>query len=183
MDLVKQVSILGSTSTIGVNTLDVISTNRDKYSVFALTANTNIDLLEKQCRGYVTTYAALRDETLVEELDERLADIATEVIGGDKGLCEVASHPDTDIIMAASVGSAGLQPTLAAVRAGKRILLANKESLVMSGKLFMEEVRSNEATLLPIDSEHNAISQCLANGAKEHASGVKRLILTGSGGP
>ena len=179
----KQVSILGSTSTIGVNTLDVISTNRDKYSVFALTANTNIDLLEKQCRGYVPTYAALRDETLVEELDERLADIATEVIGGDKGLCEVASHPDTDIIMAAIVGSAGLQPTLAAVRAGKRILLANKESLVMSCKLFMEEVRSNEATLLPIDSEHNAIYQCLANGAEEYASGVKRLILTGSGGP
>jgi 1-deoxy-D-xylulose-5-phosphate reductoisomerase len=183
MAIVKQVSILGSTSTIGVNTLDVISTNRDKYSVFALTANTNIDLLEQQCRRYVPAYAALRDETLVEELDERLSDIPTEVMGGDKSLCDVASHPDTDMIMAAIVGSAGLQPTLAAVRAGKRILLANKESLVMSGKLFMEEVRCNEATLLPIDSEHNAIYQCLANGAKEHASGVKRLILTGSGGP
>ena len=117
MAIVKQVSILGSTSTIGVNTLDVISTNRDKYSVFALTANTNIDLLEQQCRRYVPAYAALRDETLVEELDERLSDIPTEVIGGDKSLCDVASHPDTDMIMAAIVGSAGLQPTLAAVRA------------------------------------------------------------------
>ena len=179
----KQVTILGSTSTIGVNTLDVISTNPDKYSVFALTANTNIDLIEKQCRTHVPTYAALRHEKLAEELGERLSDLPTVVMGGDNSLCDVASHSDTDMVMAAIVGSAGLQPTLAAVRAGKRILLANKESLVMSGKLFMEEVRSNEATLLPIDSEHNAIYQCLANGAEGHASGVKRLILTGSGGP
>ncbi len=179
----KQVSILGSTSTIGVNTLDVISTNRDKYCIFALTANTNIDLLEQQCRTYVPTYAAFRDETLAQQLNGRLSDISTEVVGGDKSLCDVASHPDTDMVMAAIVGSAGLQPTLAAVRAGKRVLLANKESLVMSGKLFMEEVRRNEATLLPIDSEHNAIYQCLANGAEAHAAGVKRLILTGSGGP
>jgi len=180
---VKQVTILGSTSTIGVNTLDVISTNRDKYSVFALTANTNIDLLEQQCRTYAPTYAALRHEKLARELGERLSDLPTVVVGGDNSLCDVASHPDTDMVMAAILGSAGLQPTLAAVRAGKRILLANKESLVMSGKLFMEQVRSNEAMLLPIDSEHNAIYQCLANGAVGHASGVKRLILTGSGGP
>ncbi|HAK52965.1 MAG TPA: 1-deoxy-D-xylulose-5-phosphate reductoisomerase [Gammaproteobacteria bacterium] len=179
----KQVTILGSTSTIGVNTLDVISTNRDKYSVFALTANTNIDLLEQQCRTYAPTYAALRHEKLARELGERLSDLPTVVVGGDNSLCDVASHPDTDMVMAAILGSAGLQPTLAAVRAGKRILLANKESLVMSGKLFMEQVRSNEAMLLPIDSEHNAIYQCLANGAVGHASGVKRLILTGSGGP
>ena len=179
----KQVTILGSTSTIGVNTLDVISINRDKYSVFALTANTNIDLLEQQCRTYAPTYAALRHEKLARELGERLSDLPTVVVGGDNSLCDVASHPDTDMVMAAILGSAGLQPTLAAVRAGKRILLANKESLVMSGKLFMEQVRSNEAMLLPIDSEHNAIYQCLANGAVGHASGVKRLILTGSGGP
>lgn len=183
MGIVKQVTILGSTSTIGVNTLDVISTNRDKYSVFALTANTNIDLLEQQCRTYAPTYAALRHEKLARELGERLSDLPTVVVGGDNSLCDVASHPDTDMVMAAILGSAGLQPTLAAVRAGKRILLANKESLVMSGKLFMEQVRSNEAMLLPIDSEHNAIYQCLANGAVGHASGVKRLILTGSGGP
>ena len=179
----KKVTILGSTSTVGVNTLDVIASNHEHYEVFALTANTNVDLLEQQCRTFKPKFAVLRDEVSAGLLRDRLADLSTEVLGGSAGLCDVAGHGDADMVMASIVGAAGLEPTLAAVRAGKRILLANKESLVMSGSLFMAEVKQSGAELLPIDSEHNAIYQCLANGAKEHAEGVKRLILTGSGGP
>jgi len=179
----KKVTILGSTSTVGVNTLDVIASNHGHYEVFALTANTNVDLLEQQCRTFKPQFTVLRDEASALALRDRLADLATEVLGGSASLCDVAGHGDVDMVMASIVGAAGLEPTLASVRAGKRILLANKESLVMSGSLFMAEVQQSGAELLPIDSEHNAIYQCLANGAKEHAEGVKRLILTGSGGP
>ena len=179
----RQITILGSTSTIGVNTLDVIATNSDRYGVFALTANTNVELMAEQCRRFLPKYAVLRDEGCARELAAMIADLPTEVLGGDQSLCDIAGHGDADMVMAAIVGAAGLQPTLAAVRAGKRILLANKESLVMSGALFMTAVKQSGSELLPIDSEHNAIFQCLANGATGHAAGVKRLILTGSGGP
>lgn len=179
----KKVTILGSTSTVGVNTLDVIACNHEQYEAFALTANTNVDLLEQQCRTFKPKFAVLLDEASAQQLHDRLIDLPTEVLGGSQSLCDIAGLGEADMVMAAIVGAAGLEPTLASVRAGKRILLANKESLVMSGSLFMAEVRQSGAELLPIDSEHNAIYQCLANGAKAHAAGVKRLILTGSGGP
>ena len=179
----KQVTVLGSTGTIGIKTLAVIKANPERYGVFALAANTNLELLEQQCRLFKPQYAVLRDKNSALELATRLSDLTTTVFGGEDSLCDVASHTEVDIVMAAIVGAAGLKPTLEAVRGGKRVLLANKEALVMSGTLFISEVNRCQATLLPIDSEHNAIYQCLANGSKEHSSGVERLILTGSGGP
>ena len=179
----KQVTVLGSTGAIGIKTLAVIKANPDRYGVFALAANTNLELLEQQCRLFKPQYAVLRDKNSALELATRLSDLNTTVFGGEDSLCDVASHTEVDIVMAAIVGAAGLKPTLEAVRGGKRVLLANKEALVMSGTLFISEVNRCQATLLPIDSEHNAIYQCLANGSKEHSSGVERLILTGSGGP
>ncbi|OUV68072.1 MAG: 1-deoxy-D-xylulose-5-phosphate reductoisomerase [Gammaproteobacteria bacterium TMED133] len=179
----KQVTVLGSTGTIGRKTLAVIKANPERYGVFALAANTNLELLEQQCRLFKPQYAVLRDKSSALELATRLSDLTTTVFGGEDSLCDVASHTEVDIVMAAIVGAAGLKPTLEAVRGGKRVLLANKEALVMSGTLFISEVNRCQATLLPIDSEHNAIYQCLANGSKEYSSGVQRLILTGSGGP
>ena len=179
----KQISVLGSTGTIGINTLAVIEANAELYEVFALTANTNLALLEQQCRVFRPRYAVLREKSIALELAARISDLSTIVLGGEESLCDVASHPGVDIVMAAIVGAAGLKPTLEAVRAGGRVLLANKEALVMSGSLFISEVNNYKTTLLPIDSEHNAIYQCLANGAKRHCSGVERLILTASGGP
>ncbi len=179
----KQISVLGSTGTIGINTLAVIEANAELYEVFALTANTNLALLEQQCRVFRPRYAVLREKNIALELAARLSDLSTIVLGGEESLCDVASHSGVDIVMAAIVGAAGLKPTLEAVRAGGRVLLANKEALVMSGSLFISEVNNYKTTLLPIDSEHNAIYQCLANGAKRHCSGVERLILTASGGP
>jgi 1-deoxy-D-xylulose-5-phosphate reductoisomerase len=181
--MTQQVAILGATGTIGVNTLDVIRRNPERYGVFALTANKNWQLLEQQCREFCPRFAVLRDETAAASLNQALSDVNTKVLGGSEALCSVVSEPDLDTVMAAIVGAAGLQPTLAAVNAGKRMLLANKEALVMSGELFMQAVIDSGAVLLPIDSEHNAIYQCLANGAADHAGGVKRLWLTGSGGP
>lgn len=179
----KQITVLGSTGTIGLNTLAVIEANPNLYEVFALTANTNMVSLEQQCRVFRPKYAVLREKSIALELAARISDLSTVVLGGEESLCDVASHSEVDIVMAAIVGAAGLKPTLEAVRTGGRVLLANKEALVMSGSLFISEVNNYSTTLLPIDSEHNAIYQCLANGAKNHCSGVERLILTGSGGP
>ena len=179
----KQITVLGSTGTIGLNTLAVIEANPNLYEVFALTANTNMAALEQQCRVFRPQYAVLREKSIALELANRISDLSTVVLGGEESLCDVASHSGVDIVMAAIVGAAGLKPTLEAVRTGGRVLLANKEALVMSGSLFISEVNTYNTTLLPIDSEHNAIYQCLANGAKSHCSGVERLILTGSGGP
>ncbi len=179
----RQVTVLGSTGSIGVRTLDVISRNPGQYGVFALAANTSHELMASQCREFQPKYAVLRDEASAGILRSAVSDLPVEVLGGDRHLCEIAGHEDADTVMAAIVGAAGLQPTLSAVKAGKRTLLANKESLVMSGTLFMEEVRRHQTVLLPIDSEHSAIYQSLANGAEGHALGVRRLILTGSGGP
>ena len=139
--------------------------------------------LEQQCRVFRPQYAVLREKSIALELANRISDLSTVVLGGEESLCDVASHSGVDIVMAAIVGAAGLKPTLEAVRTGGRVLLANKEALVMSGSLFISEVNTYNTTLLPIDSEHNAIYQCLANGAKSYCSGVERLILTGSGGP
>ena len=186
----KRLTVCGATGSIGVSTLDVVSRNRSRYEVFALTAHSNVDMLAAQCRQWRPRFAVMSDDSAAVRLAAMLssAESKTEVLAGTSGLQHVASHPDVDYVMAAIVGGAGLVPTLAAARAGKRVLLANKEALVMSGRLFMDAVRESDADLLPIDSEHNAIYQCMPGrtpGASAHGPGrgVRRILLTGSGGP
>lgn len=181
----QSVTVLGSTGSIGISTLDVLARHPDRYSVYALTANTSVDELFAQVMAFAPRYAVLREEAVAGAFAERLraAGSKAEVLSGETGLCEVAAA--ADITMAAIVGAAGLLPTLAAVEAGKKVLLANKESLVMAGQLFIDAVAKSGATLLPIDSEHNAIFQCLPLAAEGgiKAQGVQRILLTGSGGP
>ena len=181
------VTILGATGSIGVNTLDVISQHQDRYKVFALTANSNVEVLAKQCIEWNPKYAVMADEASADQLEQRLRaqGVETEVLAGLAGHEYVARHAETDYVMAAIVGAAGLLPTLAAARAGKRVLLANKEALVMSGRLFMDAIRDHHAELLPIDSEHNAIFQCMPADISKglEKSGVKRILITASGGP
>ncbi|HCB40356.1 MAG TPA: 1-deoxy-D-xylulose-5-phosphate reductoisomerase [Gammaproteobacteria bacterium] len=187
MSTVQNISVLGSTGSIGVSTLDVLRQHRGRYRAFALTAHTNVDDLFRQVLEFMPRYAVLLEDSRAEELRNRLrqAGSDTEVLAGMDGLVAVAEHADVDQVMAAIVGAAGLLPTLAAVRSGKRVLLANKEALVMSGQLFMSAVKRSGAELLPIDSEHNAIFQCMpvdfADGLGR--KGVSRILLTGSGGP
>ncbi|MDH3386936.1 MAG: 1-deoxy-D-xylulose-5-phosphate reductoisomerase [Gammaproteobacteria bacterium] len=182
----KLLTILGATGSIGQSTLDIVARHRDQYALYALTANNNLDKMIELCRRFEPRYAVMRDAHCARLLSDRIADLPTEVLAGEPGLAEVAAAAEVDIVVAAIVGAVGLLPTLAAIRAGKRILLANKESLVMAGALFMDEVRQYEAELLPVDSEHNAIFQCLPPGAvgrKVSEQGVFKIILTGSGGP
>ena len=182
----QRVCVLGSTGSIGVSTLDVLERHPDQFSVFALTARERIAELAQQCRRFSPRYAVVLDEGRAQALRELLApaDLPTEVLCGVEGLCRVASDTEVDVVMAAIVGAAGLRPTLAAVKAGKKVLLANKESLVMAGPVFMSALAESEAELLPIDSEHNAIFQCLPYPCADLASsGVERILLTGSGGP
>jgi len=179
----SRITILGSTGSIGANTLDVIARNTDRYEVYALTAFQRVDALFDQCCRFKPRIAVLPDQKLASDLRDRLKvhGVDTKVLSSEQGLVEVAADDRADTVMAAIVGAAGLLPTLAAAQAGKKILLANKESLVMSGALFMTTVRESGAQLLPIDSEHNAIFQCLPSGnVTPH---VKRLLLTASGGP
>jgi len=184
---VKGVCILGATGSIGVNTLDVVARHPDKYKIVALSANSQVDRLVEQCVQYQPEYAVIANENAVEELKRKLKskNISAQVLAGVEGLEKIASLPHVDYVMAAIVGAAGLKPTLAAARAGKRILLANKEALVMSGQIFMDEVKKNNAELLPIDSEHNAIFQCLPQDYEKglSESGITKILLTGSGGP
>ncbi len=183
----KQVTILGSTGSIGVSTLDVIARHPDQYQVFALAAHQRVDEMFSQVQATCPRFDVMRDEASATLLDQRIrkAGLATEVLAGESGLVKIAEHPDTDYVMAAIVGAAGLLPTLAAVKAGKRILLANKEALVMGGALFMAAVKASGAVLLPIDSEHNAIFQCMPVDCSPGlaAAGISRILLTGSGGP
>lgn len=183
----KAITILGSTGTIGVNTLDVLSRHPDRFRVVALTANTDVESLAAQCQQWRPEYAVMADASAAEGLQSRLAESGTpvQVIAGAAGLERVVTLPEVDYVMAGIVGAAGLLPNLAAARAGKRVLLANKESLVMSGHLFMEAVRDSGAELLPIDSEHNAIFQCLPRDFSRGLGrvGVRRILLTASGGP
>ncbi len=181
----QNVTILGSTGSVGVNTLDVLALHPDRYDLYALTANSNWETLAEQCCAFKPKFAVLKQRESLPALEDRLlqAGCKTKVLAGKDGLCAVAADNDVDVVMAAIVGGAGLEPTLSAVKAGKKLLLANKESLVMSGSLFMEAVQRAGVILLPIDSEHNAIYQCLANGAQDHAAGVRKIMLTGSGGP
>ena len=182
----KRLAVCGSTGSIGVSTLDVVSRNRSRYEIFALTAHSNVEVLAAQCRQWRPRFAVMSDDSAAMRLAAVLSseESKTEVLAGASGLQHVAAHPDVDYVMAAIVGGAGLVPTLAAARSGKRVLLANKEALVMSGRLFMDAVREGGADLLPIDSEHNAIYQCMpAPSADGAGRGVRRILLTGSGGP
>jgi 1-deoxy-D-xylulose-5-phosphate reductoisomerase len=186
----KGICILGATGTIGVNTLDVIARHPDDYHVVALSANNNVEKLLQQCVDVKPHYAVMVDENAAEQLERSLkkAGSDTQVLSGKKALEQIAILPEVDYVMAAIVGAAGLLPNLAAAKAGKRVMLANKESLVMSGQLFMDAIRDNRdkgAELLPIDSEHNAIFQsmpALVDGQQQKA-GVTKILLTASGGP
>ncbi len=194
------VTVLGSTGSIGVNTLNVLARHRTRYRVVALTAHTQVERLFEQCRRFVPQKAVMMDARAAKALRQRVqsAGLEIEVLAGLEGLTAAASLPEVDTVMAAIVGAAGLLPTLEAVRAGKRVLLANKEPLVMVGDLIMHEARKSGAVLLPIDSEHNAVFQCMpcgfsirppqtGNGSDPAAEwrrlGVRRILLTGSGGP
>ncbi|MCS6786962.1 MAG: 1-deoxy-D-xylulose-5-phosphate reductoisomerase [Thiobacillaceae bacterium] len=181
----RNLTILGATGTIGVNTLDVVAMHPQRYRVLALTGQNQVERLATQCRQFKPLYAVVTDEARARELRHLLADTETEVLWGERALEEVASLPEVDTVMAAIVGTAGLKPTLAAARAGKRILLANKETLVMAGRFFMQAVRRGGATLLPIDSEHNAVFQCMPEpySGDLDTHGVRRILLTASGGP
>ena len=182
-----QVTVLGATGSIGLSTLDVIARHPERYQVFALTAFSRIAELRELCRLHRPRYAVVADSGQARDLQGQLSDdgMRTRVLVGEGGLSEVAAHPETDVVMAAIVGAAGLRPTLSAVQANKRVLLANKEALVMSGGLFMQALRDSTAVLLPIDSEHNAIFQCLPGDYSAGLAnvGVRRILLTASGGP
>lgn len=182
----QQVTVLGATGSIGVSTLDVLARHPDRYNVFAITANCQWQKLAEQCVAHRPRFAVVSEASAAEALAQQLQESGceTQVLSGPEGLAEVASHPDVDAVMAAIVGAAGLLPTLAAVNTGKKVLLANKEVLVMAGGLFTRAVKTHGATLLPIDSEHNAIFQCLPREYGDlNGAGVRKILLTASGGP
>jgi len=183
----QRITILGATGSIGVSTLDVLARHPDKYQVYALSAHGRVEELAAQCAQFKPQRAVVGSAEAAARLEALLREqgLRTEVAYGEAALCAIAASDDTDTVMAAIVGAAGLAPTLAAARAGKKILLANKEALVMSGQLFMDAVREHGATLLPIDSEHNAIFQSLPQSyARSPAgAGVSKIVLTASGGP
>ncbi|WP_347904413.1 1-deoxy-D-xylulose-5-phosphate reductoisomerase [Pseudomonas purpurea] len=183
----QQITVLGATGSIGLSTLDVIARHPQRYQVFALSGFTRLAELLALCIRHTPRFAVVPELVAARGLqdDLRAAGLSTRVLVGEAGLCQVASDPEVDAVMAAIVGAAGLRPTLAAVEAGKKILLANKEALVMSGALFMQAVRKSGSVLLPIDSEHNAIFQCMPQDFARGLSavGVRRILLTASGGP
>ncbi|ARO87257.1 1-deoxy-D-xylulose-5-phosphate reductoisomerase [Nitrosospira lacus] len=187
MIAIRHLTILGSTGTIGVNTLDVVARHPGRFHVVALTANNNAKKMLEQCRHFRPRYAVMLDAASAEglRLEIRAAGLPTEVLSGVESLEKVASLPEVDTVMAAIVGAAGIRPTFAAAGAGKHVLLANKETMVMAGRIFMDVVKQNHATLLPIDSEHNAIFQSLPQNFSGDlgAAGVRRILLTASGGP
>ncbi|WP_273403353.1 1-deoxy-D-xylulose-5-phosphate reductoisomerase [Actinobacillus porcinus] len=184
--------ILGSTGSIGTSTLSVIEHNPEQYQAFALVGGRNVELMVEQCMKFQPVFAALDDESAAKNLREKLTALGskTQVLSGQKAICELAAHEQADQVMAAIVGAAGLLPTLSAVKAGKRVLLANKESLVTCGQLFIDAVQKYGAQLLPVDSEHNAIFQSLPPEAQQKIGfcplkdlGISKIVLTGSGGP
>lgn len=186
------ITILGATGSIGASTLDVIRQHPQRYAVFALTANRNVAAMLRLCLDVQPRYAVMADQQAASELRDALAGsgVKTEVLSGRAALNDVSAASEVSQVMAAIVGAAGLEPTLAAVKAGKRVLLANKEALVMSGQLFIDEVARSGAQLLPVDSEHNAIFQCLSEPAQKQLGrlklaeqGISKILLTGSGGP
>jgi 1-deoxy-D-xylulose-5-phosphate reductoisomerase len=181
----QTITVLGASGSIGQSTLDVVRRHPDRYQVFALSAARSIDRMLEDIREFQPRYAVMADANAAVQLSDLLGSSTTEVLTGSEALAMVASHKDVDMVMAAIVGAAGLLPTIAAAEAGKRVLLANKESLVMAGPLFMEAVRRGGATLLPIDSEHNAIFQSMPvhYDGDLHKNGIRKILLTASGGP
>ena len=183
----QAITVLGSTGSIGVSTLDVLGRHPDRYRVYALTAHSNVDALAEQCGRFKPQLAVVGSESAAIDLQRKLKalQLRTEVLYGPQALCEVAASSQCDMVMAAIVGAAGLASTIAAARAGKKILLANKEALVMSGQLLIDAVAKHGATLLPIDSEHNAIFQCLPPHFQRSLAqaGISKILLTASGGP
>ena len=187
MGSMQTVTVLGSTGSVGTNTLSVIDSERDNFSVFALVANQNIRLLVEQCCRFKPRYVVLREDALVHELISKLREhaVGAEVLSGIEGIRFVTTHSEVDIVMSAIVGSAGLEPTFFAVNAGKRVLLANKEAMVMAGNLLNAAATKSGAILLPVDSEHNAIFQCVGGSHIDNLrmSDIEKVTLTASGGP
>ena len=183
--MTQKITILGSTGSIGVNTLDVLSLHPDRFEVFALSAAVQVDLMMAQCRRFKPVFAVMASVPHGQLLAEKIRDhqLSTQVLSGPAALEMIASHESVDAVMAAIVGAAGLPPCMAAVKAGKRLLLANKEALVVGGEVFMQAVRQGGAQLLPIDSEHSAIFQSLPEDPSTWADRVEKIILTASGGP
>jgi 1-deoxy-D-xylulose-5-phosphate reductoisomerase len=181
----QRLTVLGSTGSIGTSTLDVVSRHPDRFEVFALSAATQVDLMLAQCAQFQPRYAVMASPEHGQALAEKIKanGLQTQVLQAPEAIEIIASHPEVDAVMAAIVGAAGLAPCLAAARAGKRLLLANKEALVVGGGLFMQAVRDGGATLLPIDSEHSAIFQCLPEDPATWAARVDSILLTASGGP
>jgi 1-deoxy-D-xylulose-5-phosphate reductoisomerase len=181
----QTVAVLGATGSVGVNTLDVVARHPERFQIFALTAMQRTDVLEQQCLQWKPRYAVLGDANAANALQQRLRaqGVATDVMSGPRALAEIAAHPEVSTVMAAIVGAAGLEACVAAARAGKRLLLANKEALVVGGRLFMHAVRDGGATLLPIDSEHSAIFQCLPENRAAWPAHIDHIVLTASGGP
>ena len=178
-------TILGSTGSIGTSTLDVVARHPDLFSVFALTGAKKVELMFEQCVRFKPTYALMVEDAAASRLENliKATDLNTQVLRGSKGLDDLAAHPSVDTVMAAIVGAAGLSSCLAAARSGKRLLLANKEALVVGGELFLSQVRTGGAQLLPIDSEHSAIFQSLPEDPTTWNSQIQKIILTASGGP
>ena len=181
----QKITVLGSTGSIGTNTLDVVARHPDQYEIFALSAATQVDLMLKQCAQFKPHFAVMASSAHAQQLADKLKQngLAVQVLDTQDALETIASHPEVDAVMGAIVGAAGLAPCLAAAKAGKRLLLANKEALVVGGALFMDTVKRHGATLLPIDSEHSAIFQCLPEDSSTWATRVDSLLLTASGGP
>ncbi len=185
MTTMQSVTILGSTGSIGTNTLDVLARHPERYQVFALTAATQVELLLAQCQQFSPRFAVMASADHARQLQDRVRELglSVEVLAGPQALCDVSTDAAVDAVMGAIVGAAGLAPCLAAARAGKKLMLANKEALVVGGDLFMEAVRAGGATLLPIDSEHSAIFQSLPEDPTTWARRVQKIVLTASGGP
>jgi len=181
----QRICVLGSTGSIGTNTLDVLGRHPERYEVLALSAMSRVEALAAQCLQWKPRFAVIPDAELARRLREQLREqgCRTEVLDGAGALADIAAHPDVDVVMAAIVGAAGLAPALAAARAGKRLMLANKEAIVLGGALFMRAVEEGGATLLPVDSEHSAIFQCLPEDRKTWPQRVDHIVLTASGGP
>lgn len=188
----RKLTILGATGSIGASTFKVLEQNPEKFSVVALAAGQNVAKMRELCQKWQPKFAVMADDNAAKQLKLQLAElkIATQVLSGVDAMCDVSSMDEVDTVMAAIVGAAGLLPTMAAVKAGKRVLLANKEALVMSGQLFIDAVNKHGAELLPVDSEHNAIFQCLPSDIQTNLGhcqldnhGISHILLTGSGGP
>ena len=178
-------TVLGSTGSIGSNTLDVVSRHPERFRIFALTASSQVEAMLDQCRAFAPRYAVMSRPDAAQALAQRVKaeGLAVEVLAGEEALCEVSAHADVQVVMAAIVGAAGLAPSLAAARAGKRLLLANKEAIVVGGSMFMQAVRDGGGLLLPIDSEHSAVFQSLPEDPSTWSYRVNKIILTASGGP